>query len=658
MAPNLDPDKIKRYAGYLVGVVWLTKQFLANTTLARKGKMPVDKGARKNSEASYPHFRKDMRYLLAVCFPSKTCQESALLVGFVGVLLARTLLSLVIADVDGYMVKQLINKNKQNIARGIVMWLLIALPSSFINALIKYLQSRLALSIRSRLTTHVRELYFKDETYFKVSHLDKRVANPEHAMTEDIAQWGDRFADLLSSLGKPLVDLIFFSTVLFKSLGFMNQFVASVLVWETGKLLKMLRPNYAQLVQDRGTLEANLRLQHTRVIAASEEIAFCKGDGREKHILESNFSKIIVFTRKLLRDQIMYHTMEDFVTKYLWSVIGIVQVALPLIKKGTNAGDNAKYLITIRRMMIRNGDATERLMVGIKDVHEFSGFTRRVMDMVRVFREQQEKNLELEGHVTESENIDIRDLPIVTPSGDLLIEKMNLKLQAGDRLLILGPNGCGKSSLFRILCGLWPMKGGFIAKPANRTDLFFLPQKPYLIGGTFREQIIYPHTTEEARARGVTDADLLQCLKMTLMTSVCEAHGGLDAVKEWTEVLSGGEKQRLGIARVMYHRPKYAILDECSSAINVEAEQEIFGHLLELGMGLITISHRHTLFKFHTKVLTFDGCGNYNFNNQLQQTHLQGLTDRKHALMNQLYEVCRDLGVDWPKSALGPPITD
>jgi ATP-binding cassette subfamily D (ALD) long-chain fatty acid import protein len=651
----VDREKIKRYTGYLVGLIWLARQFAANTTLARKGKIPGE-GGKKGS--SYPHFRNDFLYLFKVCFPSKYGTEAALLAGFVGVLLARTLLSLVVADVDGYMVKQLINRNRNNVIRGIVMWLLIALPSSFINSLIKYMQSRLALSIRVRLTEHVRDLYFTDETYFKVSHLDKRVLHPEQAMTEDIAQWGDRFADLLSSLGKPLVDLIFFSSVLFKSLGFVNQFTASVVVWETGKLLKVLRPNYAQLVQDRSSLEAHLRMQHTRVIAASEEIAFCKGDSRERSLIEDSFRKIVGFTKKLLRDQILYYTVEDFITKYLWTVIGLVQVAVPLMKRGTTAGDNAKYFITIRRMMVRNGDATERLMVGIKDVHEFSGFTRRVMDMVRVFKEQQNKPTMLNDAVEESDDVIVKDLPIVTPTGDLLIEKMNLRINAGDRLLILGPNGCGKSSLFRILSGLWPMKGGYIAKPADRRDLFFLPQKPYLVSGTFREQIIYPHTVQQMHERGVTDDDLMRCLEWTAMVTVCEVHGGLSAVKEWTEVLSGGEKQRMGLARVMYHRPKFAILDECSSAINVEAEQMIFKHLVDLKMGLITISHRHTLFRFHSKVLTFDGCGNYNFNANLQQTHLQGLTDRKHELMTQLYEVCRDLGVDWPKSALGPSLEE
>jgi ATP-binding cassette subfamily D (ALD) long-chain fatty acid import protein len=657
-----EQSTLKKYSGYAVFGLWIAKNIIQNSELKKyfvkkQEKRPDSAVAPKKKRDDYKTFNKDMRYLLGVCFPTWTCSESLLAVAFVLVLLARTVLSLFISDLDGYLVKQMINRDKTKMITGIIRWFAIAIPSSYTNAIIAYLRSRLALSIRKRLTDHVRDLYFKDETYFRVSHLDKRVPHPETAMTEDVKEWADRIADLFASLGKPMVDLTFFSAVLFSNLGFVNQSAASIVVWETGQILRYFRPNFAEIVQRRGNLEADLRLSHTRVIASSEEIAFCSGGDREKNILVRGFNNVAEFTLKTLKQNIAYQTGEDFVTKYLWGAVGLAQVSLPLMQAAkagekslsrASAGDKAKWLITIRRTMVRNGDATERLLLGVKDMQEFRGFTRKLMGVINVFKDTKHGRAQT-GTIVESDDVIVDQLPIVTPLGDVLIEKMNLKLFAGDRLLILGPNGCGKSSLFRILCGLWPMTGGAIAKPAKRTDLFFLPQRPYMVPGTFRDQVIYPQTTDEMRANGKTDEDIMKCLSDAMMTPVLESHGGLDTTKQWTEVLSGGEKQRLGIARVMYHSPKFAILDECSSAINVEAEQFIFGKLLLLGIGLITISHRHSLFKFHEKVLTFDGEGHYDFNEKLHCNELEGLSSKKQTLMKDLSGVLRQLGEDWPQ---------
>jgi len=572
-------------------------------------------------------------------------------------LLLRTFLSLVVADVDGFIVKQLIHKDKAQLMKGVLFWLGIALPSSFVNALIKYLQSRLSLALRQKLMDHVRSLYFADKTYFAVTHLDKAIPNPEAALTETIAQWSDRFAENLSTLGKPLVDIVLFAGVLFRRLGFVNQFVASVFVWESGKLMKRIRPNFADIVQQRSTLEAQMRFQHTRVIQASEEIAFCRGDQRERSILDDMFGNFVAFSKRIYRRQIMYFTLEEFMTKYMWSAVGLVQVAVPLLRHGTTPGDNAKFFITARRVMTRLADATERLLVGIKDAVEFGGYTRELIHILNTFkdigarqREMLKQSRPMGTPIGETRRISMDNVPIVTPTGDVLARNVSFTIEEGDRVLVLGPNGCGKSSTFRILCGLWPQRGGTIVAP-SKDELMFLPQKPYLVEGTLRDQIIYPHSLQDMRDRGRSDADLHAILELVLMTSVVEAHGGLDARKEWSEVLSGGEKQRLGLSRVFYHVPKFAVLDESTSAINVEAEQIIFQHLIARKISLITISHRQTLFKFHTRRLTFDGEGNCQVAD-MRQADLDELTTKKSAYSIRLQAVLKDLGEDWPRTAV------
>src|SRR5690554_4660895 len=137
--------------------------------------------------------------------------------------------------------------------------------------------------------------------------------------------------------------------------------------------------------------------------------------------------------------------------------------------------------------------------------------------------------------------------------------------------MVTGPNGSGKSSLFRILGELWPLHCGTLVKP-RKEDILFIPQKPYLVLGTLRDQIIYPHSVGDMQRLGVTDDDLTH-----LMSIVDPAHAILnqwhwDDVRDWLHALSGGQKQRVAMARLFYHRPLFAILDECTSAVSGETE--------------------------------------------------------------------------------------
>lgn len=278
-------------------------------------------------------------------------------------------------------------------------------------------------------------------------------------------------------------------------------------------------------------------------------------------------------------------------------------------------------------------------MFSYKEIMELAGYTARVSTLLDVMDEIQAGRFEKKlvssadteenavvlrgrGQVSEGGDIEFVDVPIVSPNGDVLVRKLSFTVKPGDHLLIVGPNGCGKSSLFRILGGLWPVYGGTVRKPPFE-DIFYIPQRPYLSRGSLRQQIIYPDGLREMRDKGVTDADLLRILSVVEIESIVDRPGGWDAEQEWTDVLSGGLQQRVAMARLFYHAPKYAILDECTSSVTLEIEKVMYDEAKRLGITLMTVSHRRSLWKYHTNILQFDGQGHYVFTKLDAERRLQ-----------------------------------
>jgi len=520
--------------------------------------------------------------------------------------------------------------------------------------MIKFLQSKVSIAFRTRLTRYIHDLYLNDNlNYYKLSNLDGAIGQgADQFITQDLTHFCASAAGLYSSLGKPFVDLLVFNYQLYRSLGPLALTGLLSNYFLTATILRRLSPPFGKLKAVEGRKEGDFRGLHARLIANAEEVAFYGGASMEKQFLDKEFKSLKKWMEGIYTLKIRYNILEDFVLKYSWSAYGYLLSSIPVFlpawggmggiqeltdisTHGGHERGRMKEFITNKRLMLSLADAGGRMMYSIKDLSELAGYTSRVYTLIstlhrvhanayfppRGIQPEHYSLSDVQGTIQKGfDGVRLENVPVVAPSifphgGDPLIDSLSIIVHSGEHLLISGPNGAGKSAVARIVSGLWPVYRGLVSRPRSLgTDgIMFLPQRPYLSVGTLRDQVIYPDGELEMREKGRRDVELKHILEEARLGYLPDREGGWDTKKEWKDVLSGGEKQRMAIARLLYHEPRYAFIDEGTSAVSSDVEGLLYESCKEKGITLITISTRASLKRYHTFNLTLglgdDGSG-------------------------------------------------
>ncbi|MBR0871813.1 ABC transporter ATP-binding protein/permease [Bradyrhizobium tropiciagri] len=467
---------------------------------------------------------------------------------------------------------------------------------------------------RAWLTNAVVSRWLTNGRYYQLNLVDGDHKNPEYRIAEDLRIATDSPVDFVAGVTSALLSAITFIIVLWTiggaltvTLGGSSVTIPGFLVIAaviyaaiaSGSIMAIGR-SFVQISEDKNQAEAELRYTLTRVRENGESIALLGGEAEEREGIDRTFSNVLRQWARLA-GQHMRTTLVSQGSNLIAPVVPLLLCAPKFLDGSMSLGQvmQAASAFTI----VQN--AFGWLVDNYPRLADWNACARRIASLMMSLDglERAEdgdgfgriKRGETEGEAM----LSLNDLSVTLDDGTAVVGETEVAIAPGERLLVAGESGTGKSTLVRAIAGLWPWGGGSVSLHADRR-LFMLPQKPYVPSGTLRRAVAYPGAADDWSVEEIGEA--LQKVGLEHLKEKIEEEA------PWDQTLSGGEKQRLAFARLLLHNPDIVVLDEATSALDEKSQDRMMQTVTkELPRAtIVSVGHRAELEAFHSRKIVLE----------------------------------------------------